>query len=120
MEDEVSKVDPGKKVEVSGFRLDSSGNAVSKSVPMAKSEMYLTEVMEKICDKMEDYLRATHKKTGKFMLMKIMVDGKMNPESSNVDFIQDEDLNKSLGHYVSSLMFHYNSNTNFCHFLAVP
>ncbi|XP_065367985.1 protein seele [Calliphora vicina] len=104
IEDEVSKVDPAKRVDVSGFRLDASGNAISKSVPMAKSEMFLTEVMEKICDRMEDYLRATHKKTGKFMLMKIMVDGKMNPESSNVDFIQDEDLNKSLGHYCLEIL----------------
>ncbi|XP_037827896.1 protein seele [Lucilia sericata] len=104
IEDEVSKVDPAKRVDVSGFRLDADGNAISKSVPMAKSEMFLTEVMEKICDRMEDYLRATHKKSGKFMLMKIMVDGKMNPESSNVDFIQDEDLNKSLGHYCLEIL----------------
>lgn len=105
IEEEVSKVDPSKKVDVSGFRLDASGNAISKTVPLSKSEMFLTEVMEKICDKMDDYLRATHKKTGKFMLLKIMVDGKMNPESSNVDFIQDEDLNKSLGHYVSTFIY---------------
>ncbi|XP_023292587.2 protein seele [Lucilia cuprina] len=104
IEDEVSKVDPAKRVDVSGFRLDADGNAISKSVPMAKSEMFLTEVMEKICDRMEDYLRATHKKSGKFMLMKIMVDGKMNPESSNVDFVQDEDLNKSLGHYCLEIL----------------
>lgn len=101
MEDDVSKVDPNKRADVSGFRLDADGNAISKSVPLAKSEMFLTELMEKVCDRMEDYVRATHKKTGKFMLMKIIVDGKMNPESSNVDFIQDEDLNKSLSHYVS-------------------
>lgn len=107
IEDEVSKVDPAKKVDVSGFRLDASGNSVSKSVPLSKSEMFLTEVMEKICDKMDDYLRATHKKTGKFMLMKIMIDGKMNPESSNVDFVQDGDLNKSLGHYVSIFLLYY-------------
>ncbi|KAM7344318.1 canopy family protein seele [Cochliomyia hominivorax] len=104
IEDDVSKVDPNKRVDVSGFRLDTSGNTISKSVPLSKSEMFLTEVMERVCDRMEDYLRATHKKTGKFMLMKIMVDGKMNPESSNVDFIQDEDLNKSLGHYCLEIL----------------
>lgn len=81
--------------------MDSDGNAIGKSVPMAKSETYLSEVMESICEKMEDYLKATYKKTGKLTLMKIMVDGKMNPESSLVDFVQDGDLNKSLGHYVS-------------------
>ncbi|XP_075166419.1 canopy family protein seele [Haematobia irritans] len=99
MEEEIGKVDPKKKIEVSGFRLDAHGNAVGKSVPMAKSEMFLSEVMDNICEKMDDYLKATYKKTGKFTLMKIMIDGKMNPLSSEVDFVQDGDLNKSLGHY---------------------
>lgn len=101
IEEEVAKVDPKKKIDVSGFRLDANGNSVGKSVPMAKSELFLSEVLEKVCDKMDDYLRATYKKTGKFTLLKIMIDGKMNPESSEVDFVQDDDLNKSLGHYVS-------------------
>ena len=50
---------------------------------------------------MEDYVKATYKSNGKFTLLKMIVDGKMNPESSLVDFVQDGDLNKSLGHYVS-------------------
>lgn len=29
-----------------------------------------------------------------------MIDGAMNPEVSEVDFVQDGDLNKSLKHYV--------------------
>jgi hypothetical protein len=31
-----------------------------------------------------------------------MIDGGMNPEMSKVEFIQDEDLNKSLKHLVST------------------
>lgn len=50
---------------------------------------------------MEDYVKATYKSNGKFTLLKMIVDDKMNPESSLVDFVQDGDLNKSLGHYVS-------------------
>lgn len=49
IEDAVSKVDPGKKAEVGGYRLDSKGNAISKTVPLAKSEMFLTELFENIC-----------------------------------------------------------------------
>uniref|UniRef100_A0A1I8QA04 DUF3456 domain-containing protein n=1 Tax=Stomoxys calcitrans TaxID=35570 RepID=A0A1I8QA04_STOCA len=117
MEEEVAKVDPKKKIEVSGFRLDSSGNAVGKSVVMAKSEMFLSEVMDNICEKMDDYLKATHKKTGKFTLLKIMVDGKMNPLSSEVDFVQDGDMNKSLGHYCLEFVENY-EDVIFKHFKA--
>lgn len=107
MEEEISKVNPDKRIDVGGFRLDADGNSISRSVPMTKSELFLTEVMENVCKKMDDYVKTTYKKTGKFMLMKIMVDGKMNPESSNVDFVQDGDLNKSLEHYVSVRSFKY-------------
>lgn len=118
LESAIAKEDAKKMVEVSGFRLDASGNSISKRVRLIKSEMYLTELMEKICeldsiprsstsnigsihagDKMEDYLKATYKSNGKFTLLKMIVDGNMNPESSLVDFVQDGDLNKSLGHF---------------------
>ncbi|XP_034477358.1 protein seele [Drosophila innubila] len=99
LEEAISKEDAKKMVDVSGFRLDASGNSVTKRVRFIKSEMYLTELMEKICDKMDDYLKATYKSNNKFTLLKMIVDGKMNPESSLVDFVQDGDLNKSLGHF---------------------
>lgn len=49
MTDEVAKVGPNKIVEVGGFRLDSSGNAVRQKKSLTKSEMFLTELMEKVC-----------------------------------------------------------------------
>lgn len=58
--------------------------------------------MDTICEKMDDYARATSKKTGELKLVKLMLDeGGMNPEISNVDLIQDSDLNKSLKFHVS-------------------
>jgi protein canopy 1/2 len=50
---------------------------------------------------MDDYARARYKSNGKLTIIKFMIDGGMNPEMSKVDFIQDEDLNKSLKHLVS-------------------
>jgi len=98
----IGKVDPGKKVEVGGFRLDS---ATSKKIPLAKSEMYLTELMENICDKMDDYARAKYKNNGKLTVLKLISEsGGMNPEMSKVDFVQDEDLNKSLKHYCLEIL----------------
>lgn len=51
---------------------------------------------------MDDYARARLKSTGKLIVLKMITDqGTMNPLMSEVDFVQDEDLNKSLKHYVS-------------------
>lgn len=46
MKHAISKVDPRKKVEVSGFRMDSKD---LKKVPLIQSESYLTELMETVC-----------------------------------------------------------------------
>lgn len=71
-------------------------------MPYSTSEIFLTETLEKVCDKMDDYVRATYKASGELTIFKIVSDdGKMNPEISNVDIIQDSDLNKSLKFYVS-------------------
>lgn len=99
----ISKVDPAKRVEVGKFRLDTSGSATSKKIPLTKSEMYLTELMETICDKMDDYARARYKTNNRLTVLKLISEtGGMNPEMSKVDFVQDEDLNKSLKHLVSN------------------
>lgn len=50
MENEIKKVDPRKRVDVGGFRLDQNGQAKTKSIPYSKSETYLTELMESICN----------------------------------------------------------------------
>jgi hypothetical protein len=66
--------------------------------------MYLTEVLETICNKMDDYVRATYKTSGELTLLRLIgADGQMNPDLSHVDIIQDSDLNKSLKFYVSHI-----------------
>ena len=50
---------------------------------------------------MDDYVKVTHKKTKKLNVVKLLDDGKMSPDISQYDFVQDGDLNKSLKHYVS-------------------
>lgn len=78
---------------------------------MAKSEVHISDVLDNICEKMSDYVRARYKSTGELTVLNLMTpSGKMNPEISNVDIIQDGDLNKSLKFYVSeeiNLMFYY-------------
>lgn len=50
---------------------------------------------------MSDYVRVRYKATGKYAVLKMTVDGGMNPEFSLTDFVTDQDLNKSLEFYVS-------------------
>lgn len=49
MEEAIAKIDPKKRIEVGGSRLDGSGNMISNSIQLKKSEVYLTELMESVC-----------------------------------------------------------------------
>lgn len=98
----VKKIDPSRKVEVGGYRLDPHGNLQQKTVSQAKSEMHLSELADVVCDKMDDYVRATWKDTGKLTILKLIdANGQMNLDMGSVDVIQDDDLNKSLKYYVT-------------------
>ncbi|CAH2282036.1 canopy homolog 1 [Pelobates cultripes] len=52
---EIRKVNPKKTVEVGSFRISPDGTQEKNKVPLAKSEQYLTELIESICEKMDDY-----------------------------------------------------------------
>lgn len=100
----VSSVNPANIVQVSNFRLDGNGDQIKQTVPLARSQLYLTEVMDSVCEKMNDYVRATFKKNGTLTVMPLILDGKMNPLMSEVDVVQDSDLNKSLQYYCEEIV----------------
>uniref|UniRef100_A0A8C5W8X2 Canopy FGF signaling regulator 1 n=1 Tax=Leptobrachium leishanense TaxID=445787 RepID=A0A8C5W8X2_9ANUR len=52
---EIRKVNPRKTVEVGSFRISPDGTQEKSKVPFAKSEQYLIDVLESICNKMDDY-----------------------------------------------------------------
>ncbi|XP_069504046.1 protein canopy homolog 1 isoform X2 [Ambystoma mexicanum] len=52
---EISKVNPKKTVEVGSFRISPDGTQERNKIPLVKSEAYITEVLENICDRMNDY-----------------------------------------------------------------
>ncbi|XP_058449277.1 protein seele [Malaya genurostris] len=111
MESAVSKVDPKKKIDVGDYRLDATGDSKKKkTILYAKSEMYLTELMETVCDRMDDYAKARYKKNGRPVVLKMMTDFGMNPEMSEVDFVQEGDLNKSLKHLCLEIVEDYEEN----------
>lgn len=85
-----------------GHRLDVDGNYKHKSIAQAKSELHLSELIDGVCNKMDNYIRALWKSNGTLTLFAMLnPDGIMNADFDSVDIIQDEDLNKSLKYYVS-------------------
>lgn len=100
----VSSVDASHVVQVNNFRLDGNGDQPKQTVPLARSQMYLTEVMDTVCGKMNDYVRATFKENGTLTVMPLLLNGKMNPMMNEVDVIQDSDLNKSLQYYCEDIV----------------
>ncbi|XP_017777235.1 PREDICTED: protein canopy homolog 2 [Nicrophorus vespilloides] len=105
VENIVNKLDPSIHVDAGGYRLDASGNLNKKTVPQTRSELHLSEILDKICEKMDDYVRATWKTSGKLTLLKLMdPSGNMSKDMSKVDIIQDSDLNKSLKYYCEGLV----------------
>lgn len=45
----IGKIDPKKRADVGGYRMDSAGESLRRTVRYSKSETYLTELMESIC-----------------------------------------------------------------------
>lgn len=74
-----------------------------------KLQVKLTRILKFVCvgTRMEDYVKATVRSTGEFTLLKIMINGAMNPKTSEVDIVQDDDLNRSLSHYVRGITLIY-------------
>ncbi|XP_022900523.1 protein seele [Onthophagus taurus] len=104
----INKLDPDLQMEIGGYKIDHEGNLKRKTVSQTQSEVALSETIEDICEKMEDYVRATYKSNGKLTLLKMVLsDGSMNPDMSIVDFIQDDDLNKSLKYYCEEILEMY-------------
>lgn len=110
LDNDIKKIDPKKKVEVGNFRIDADGNSKQNVIPYALSEMQISDSLEQVCKGIDDYVRATRKDTGELILMKLIIDGKMNPVMSDVDIIQDGDLNKSLKYYCDGIVEEYEEN----------
>lgn len=96
----IKAIDKWKKVDVGNFRMDAAGNTMQQKVPAHRSAVYISELIDGICKKMDDYVRVIYKATGKLEIMLlIMPDGTMNPDFSKTTFVTDDDLNKSLEYY---------------------
>lgn len=55
MEWAISQVDPKKTVQTGSFRINPDGSQSVKEIPLARSEGNLLDLMETVCERMEDY-----------------------------------------------------------------
>ncbi|XP_012527843.1 protein seele [Monomorium pharaonis] len=105
LENEVLKSNPDKLVDVSNFRMDAEGNTISRKVPLGRSETHISILLDNICSKLSDYVRATRKSDNQLVIFNLLSpSGGMNPMMSEVDVIQDGDLNKSLEHFCNAIV----------------
>ncbi|KAI4887532.1 hypothetical protein NFI96_017102, partial [Prochilodus magdalenae] len=51
----ISQIDPKKTVNIGGFRLNPDGSMTEKTVPLARSETHLSELLDGVCNSMSDY-----------------------------------------------------------------
>ncbi|XP_036411936.1 protein canopy-1 [Colossoma macropomum] len=51
----IGQIDPKKTVNVGGFRLNPDGSMTEKTVPLARSETHLSELLDGVCNNMSDY-----------------------------------------------------------------
>ncbi|NWR39826.1 CNPY2 protein, partial [Tachuris rubrigastra] len=67
LEWEISQVDPRKTIQMGSFRINPDGSQSVVEVPYARSEAHLTELLERVCEKMKEYGEkmdpATHRKS---------------------------------------------------------
>ncbi|XP_063997228.1 protein canopy homolog 2 isoform X1 [Pogoniulus pusillus] len=55
LEWEIAQVDPRRTLQVGSFRINPDGSQSVVEVPYARSEAHLTELLERVCEKMQDY-----------------------------------------------------------------
>ena len=66
-----------------------------------RSEVHLGELLDGVCEKMDDYAQGHWKDTGVKDLLPIIVNGAMNPRMSEFELLKDSNLNKGIKDYVS-------------------
>ncbi|XP_016351648.1 protein canopy homolog 2-like [Sinocyclocheilus anshuiensis] len=55
MEWAISQIDPKKMIQTGSFRIDPDGSQSVREVPFSRSESHLLELMEEVCERMNDY-----------------------------------------------------------------
>ncbi|KAI3370220.1 hypothetical protein L3Q82_025006 [Scortum barcoo] len=71
MEWAISQIDPKKMIQTGSFRINPDGSQSIREVPLARSEGNLLELMESVCERMEDYGEHTDPSTSRKSYIRI-------------------------------------------------
>ncbi|XP_015930149.1 protein canopy homolog 2 [Parasteatoda tepidariorum] len=96
--------DPKKILEVGSFRIQPDGSQKQSQIKYAGSETHLGEILETVCNSIEDYAQAKDKETGELTLLNLSKDV---DKLSTHELVQDPDLNRSLKYYCESFVEDY-------------
>ncbi|KAF8791034.1 Protein canopy like protein [Argiope bruennichi] len=97
----VSNEDPKKTIQVGSFRIQPDGTQKQSQIKYAGSELHLNEIMETVCNSLDDYAQAKNKDTGELALLNLSKDIE---KLSTHELVQDPDLNRSLKYYCESFI----------------
>nr|ACO14890.1 canopy homolog 2 precursor [Caligus clemensi] len=101
----IAAIDPSKRTETGTFRVDSDGRQGKTIIPYARSQESLFEMVDKICERFEDYAQAKEKSSGKFSVIPLTTPtGNMNPSFGNYDVLPDDELNRKLIFHCQSII----------------
>ncbi|XP_026202511.1 protein canopy homolog 2 isoform X2 [Anabas testudineus] len=71
MEWAISQIDPKKMIQTGSFRINPDGSQSMREVPLARSEGNLLELMESVCERMEDYAEKMDSSTNRKSYIRI-------------------------------------------------
>ncbi|GBL73033.1 Protein canopy 2 [Araneus ventricosus] len=97
----VSNEDPKKTIQVGSFRIQPDGTQKQSQIKYAGSELHLNEIMETVCNSLDDYAQAKNKDTGELALLNLSKDIE---KLSTHELVHDPDLNRSLKYYCESFI----------------
>ncbi|GIZ03223.1 protein canopy homolog 2 [Caerostris extrusa] len=100
----ITNEDPKKTIQVGSFRIQPDGTQKQSQIKYAGSELHLNEIMETVCNSLENYAQAKEKDTGELALLNLLKDVE---KLSTHELIQDPDLNRSLKYYCESFIEDY-------------
>ncbi|XP_028565852.2 protein canopy homolog 2 isoform X2 [Podarcis muralis] len=94
LEWEISQVDPKKMIQIGSFRINPDGSQSVVEVPYARSEAHLTELLERICDKMKEYGEKEDPSTHRKSYVRVISRDETKMDLSQTKF--DTDMTSSL------------------------
>ncbi|XP_066300721.1 protein canopy homolog 2-like [Branchiostoma lanceolatum] len=85
----IKQIDPRKTIQVGSFRVDPKGDQKTWEIPYARSEVYLTELVETVCERMNQYAQSTNPQTQKKTYVRTSSRNGETLSLSNISMNQD-------------------------------